>query len=148
MFTRRTRNQLRYRSARTALLALAAAGLWACSAAPPAAVPRVFFTAPADDATVASPLRVTMGAENFTVEPAGEVKAGAGHLHIMVDADCLAAGQVIPNDETHLHFGKAQLEADLTLAPGAHTLCLQAADGAHTALAGEGMTHIINITVE
>ncbi len=120
--------------------------LGACAS--PAASPRVFFASPAAGASVSSPVHVTLGAENFTVEPAGAVKAGAGHLHIMVDTDCLAAGQVIPNDATHLHYGKAQLEADLELAPGAHTLCLQAADGAHTALSGAGMTQTITITVE
>jgi hypothetical protein len=130
------------------LFALLVAGLATGCAGNPNPAPRVFFTAPADGSTVRAPIRVTFGAENFVVEPAGEVKAGAGHLHVMVDTDCLPAGQVIPNDETHLHFGKAQLEADLDLAIGAHTLCLQAADGAHTALAGDGLTHIIRITVE
>lgn len=110
--------------------------------------PRVYFTAPADGATVASPLLVTMAAQNFAIEPAGEVKQGAGHLHIVVDGPCIAAGEVVPNDETHLHYGKAQVEAELTLAPGAHTLCLQAADGAHVALPGDGMTQVINLTVE
>jgi hypothetical protein len=130
------------------LTSLLVAGLLAAcgGGAEPAA--RVFFTAPADGSTVSGPVHVTLGAENFTVEPAGEVKAGAGHLHIMVDTDCLPAGTVIPNDANHLHYGKAQLEADLELAPGPHTLCLQAADGAHTALAGEGLTHVIRITVE
>jgi hypothetical protein len=51
-------------------------------------------------------------------------------------------------DDTHLHFGHGQLEAELELAPGAHTLCLQAADGAHVALAGAGMTQEIAVTVE
>jgi hypothetical protein len=109
---------------------------------------RVLFTSPADGATVSSPVKVTMGAVNLIVEPAGEVKAGAGHLHIMVDTDCLAAGQVVPKDDTHLHYGKGQLEAELVLSPGTHTLCLQAADGAHIALAGEGMAQRITITVK
>ena len=130
------------------LTALLVAGLaTACAgSADPAA--RVFFTAPADGATVTSTVHVTWGAENFIVEPAGAVKSGAGHLHLMVDTDCVQPGQIVPNDATHLHYGKAQLEAELDLAPGPHTLCLQAADGAHTALAGAGMTHVIKLTVE
>ncbi len=122
--------------------------LSACASTSPAAAPRVFFTNPADGAIVASPVRVTLSAEQFTVEPAGEVKAGAGHLHIMVDTACVAPGQIITKDEQHLHYGQGQLEADLELAPGAHSLCLQAADGAHTALSGAGMTQTITITVE
>ena len=118
-------------------------------AAQPAAAPRVFFAEPQDGATVAAPVKVVMAADGFIVEPASEtVTAGHGHLHIMVDTDCVAAGQGVPKDETHLHFGQGQLEAELDLKPGAHTLCLQAADGLHVALPGDGMTQMIAITVE
>ena len=131
----------------------------ACAPAAPAAAPaaepaasagpRVFFVEPADGATVASPLKVVMAAEDFIVEPASEiVTEGRGHLHIMVDTPCVEAGQGVPKDETHLHYGKGQLEAELELAPGAHTLCLQAADGLHVALPGDGMTQTITVTVE
>ena len=108
---------------------------------------RVFFTNLNDGDTVDSPVTVQWSAENFTIEPAGEVRAGAGHLHIMVDADCVAAGQIVPADDNHLHYGKAQTEATLELTPGEHTLCLQAADGAHSALAGDGATQVVTITV-
>lgn len=108
---------------------------------------RVFFTNINDGDTVDSPVTVQWSAESFTIEPAGEVKAGAGHLHIMVNADCIASGQIVPADDTHLHYGKAQTEATLELAPGEHTLCLQAADGVHTALAGDGLVQVITITV-
>jgi hypothetical protein len=110
--------------------------------------PRVFFAAPQNGADVGSPLLVKMQAENFIIEPAGEVRAGAGHLHILVDTDCIAPGQGIPNDDNHLHYGKAQTEAEIALTPGEHTLCLQAADGNHVALAGAGMTQTIAVTVE
>lgn len=117
-------------------------------AAPAAGQARVFFTSPSDGATVTSPVKVAMGAENFVIEPAGKVKAGAGHLHIMVDTDCVAAGEVVPADAAHLHYGKGQLEAELALLPGTHTLCLQAADGAHIALVGAGMTQKITLSVK
>lgn len=110
--------------------------------------PRVAFVSPADGATVSSPVHVTLTAENFSIEPAGEVKAGAGHLHIAVDANCVTAGEVIPKDAQHLHYGQGQLEADLELSPGTHTLCLQAADGAHTALNDAGLRQSITLTVE
>ena len=90
-----------------------------------------------------------MAADNFVVEPASEtVTDGHGHLHIMVDADCVAPGQGVPKDETHLHYGQGQMEAELELAAGEHTLCLQAADGLHVALAGDGMTQTISVVVE
>ncbi len=66
----------------------------------------------------------------------------------MVDADCITVGQVIPKDDQHLLYGKGQLEAELALTLGTHTLCLQAADGAHFALDGAGMTQKITITVK
>lgn len=110
--------------------------------------PRVFFVEPSDGASLAAPVRATMGAESFNIEPAGEVRAGAGHLHIMVDTACLPAGQVIPKDGAHLHFGDGQMEAELSLPPGVHRLCLQAADGAHIALDGDGLRHEITVTVE
>ncbi len=128
------------------LIATLALLLAACAS--PGTAPRVFFVSPADGATVASPVHVTLGTERFTVEPAGAVKPGAGHLHIMVDTACVAAGSVIPKDTQHRHYGQAQLAADLELTPGQHTLCLQAADGAHTALAGDGLTQQIKLTVK
>lgn len=135
------------RSALAVVLLLLVAGLSA-RAASGAGQARVFFTSPSDGATVTSPVKVTMGVENFLVEPAGPVKAGAGHLHIMVDTECGAAGAVVPADAAHLHYGKGQLEAELALLPGTHTLCLQAADGAHIALAGAGMKQKITLTVK
>ncbi|MDX1663412.1 MAG: DUF4399 domain-containing protein [Candidatus Promineifilaceae bacterium] len=128
-----------------ALLALLAV---ACAPQAPADTPRVFFAEPANEAAVASPVTVRMGAESFVVEPAGEVREGAGHLHIMVDTPCVAAGEAVPKDEAHLHFGQGQTEATLELDAGTHTLCLQAADGAHVALEGPGMTQELTVTVE
>lgn len=109
---------------------------------------RVFFTNLSDGATVSSPLKVTMGAENFAIQPAGEIVDGTGHLHITVNAECTPVGEVVVNDETHLHYGKGQMEAELALPPGQHTLCLQAANGAHIALPGEGMTQKVTVTVQ
>lgn len=127
------------------LLVGAVAAMLAACAAP---APQVKFTAPQNAATVASPVKLAWAAENFRVEPAGAINAGAGHLHVMVDTPCVPAGQVVVNDATHLHFGKAQMQAEVPLTPGTHTLCLQAADGAHVALAGPGMTQQISITVQ
>jgi hypothetical protein len=96
--------------------------------------PSVAFLEPANDAQVTSPVTVKLAAYNFTVEPAGVVHPDAGHLHVMVDVPCLAAGEVIPKDAQHVHLGMGQTETQLTLVPGPHTLCLQAGDGEHHAL--------------
>ncbi|MGH8999714.1 MAG: DUF4399 domain-containing protein [Acidimicrobiia bacterium] len=106
----------------------------------------VEITSPADGDEVPSPVTVEMDATNFTIEPAGDgaVNEGAGHFHLMVDTECVAEGEVIPSDDTHKHFGTGATEAELELDPGEHTICLQAGDGAHTAL---DLTDEITITV-
>jgi hypothetical protein len=106
------------------------------STLPGAAAPVAFvkFLEPLDGAKLTGAVKLKMEATGFAIEPAGAVKQGAGHFHITVDGDCVATGQVIPKDDTHLHYGMGQTEAELTLAAGSHTLCLQAGDGAHTAL--------------
>ena len=119
--------------------------LAACSSA--GSEPQVSFQSPKNGDTVSSPLKVVMKAENFTIEEAGEVHQGAGHLHIIIDLPCVPAGEVILKDEQHVHFGDGRTEAELELASGKHTLCLQAADGTHTALEGQGLTHNIEVTV-
>ncbi len=129
----------------TALFFLFILGLTACTSS--SSDPKVSFQSPEDGATVSSPIPVIMQAENFIVEEAGEVHNGAGHLHIMIDTPCVTAGQVIPKDDNHWHFGDGSTEVDLELAAGTHTLCLQAADGTHVALAGNGMTQQITVTV-
>ena len=106
----------------------------------------VAFVSPKDAATVSAPVAVEMlAAPTITIEEAGEVREGAGHFHIMVDTDCVAAGQLIPADDGHLHFGDGSTKTELELEPGEHTLCLQAGDGAHTAF---GLTDEVTITVE
>ena len=113
-----------------------------------AAAPSVRFAEPADGATVSSPFDVAMEATGLVVEPSGEINEGAGHFHILVDTEFIAAGEVIPTDEQHLHYGKGQTAISLELAPGEHTLRLQFADGAHTALEGEAYRDTITVVVE
>jgi hypothetical protein len=107
------------------------------------ALPFATLTLPEAD-SLSTPLSVTMSAENIAIAVAGEAVAGEGHFHVMVDVPCVETGTIIPSDDSHLHFGEAQLEADLELTPGTHTLCLQVADGLHTAL---DITHVVSVTI-
>lgn len=105
----------------------------------------VSFGSPEDGDEVSNPVRVRMEAGGVTIEPASAgVHENAGHFHIMIDAECVEEGQVIPNDDAHRHYGMAQTEAELTLPPGEHNLCLQVGDGNHVALP---LTDTIEITV-
>jgi hypothetical protein len=88
----------------------------------PALPPSVVFTAPLDATTVGRPVEVTMAANHL---------ASGVHLHLMVDAPCVAEGHTIGKDQHHLHLGARETEAVLDLPPGKHTLCLQAGNGAH-----------------
>jgi hypothetical protein len=115
---------------------------------------RVFFVSPADGAVVRGPLvdgkvevKVEMGARGVAVEPAGEVKDGSGHHHVIIDAPRVERGVAVPTDDRHVHFGKGQTDAVIPLAPGRHELALQFADGAHRSY-GPALTSAITITVE
>jgi len=109
--------------------------------------PQVAFLQPEDGAEVGTTFTVSFAAMNVVVEAAGEVHEHAGHFHVLVDVPFVESGQIIPRDESHLHFGDGALSAEITLEPGEHTLRLQFADGAHMALEGDGYRDEIVVTV-
>ena len=100
----------------------------------------------ADGDSVDSPFRVEMGAVGMEVRPAGEMVVGTGHHHLLVDMDAMEAGALIPNDETHLHFGLGQTETDVELSSGTHRLTMQFANGGHFSY-GAGMSSSITLHV-
>ena len=108
---------------------------------------KVFFIEPTDGATVKSPVKIRMGLAGMSVKPAGTMEEGTGHHHVIIGPAGVEEGTVIPADETHIHFGLGQTEAEVELKPGEHKLTLQFADGAHTSY-GEGLASTITITVE
>lgn len=120
------------------LVVLVAAG---CSGGTSASV---FIDTPEDGARVESPVQLRMGADGFSLEPAGEAREGAGHLHLMIDTGCTPVGETIPDDETHRRLEDGSTQTVLELPAGEHTLCLQAGDGVHSAL---DLTDEITITV-
>jgi len=107
----------------------------------------VFFTSPANGETVSSTFKVGMGIEGMIVEPAGEVKEGYGHHHILINQTMWPEGEIIPPSDTTIHFGKGQTETELTLEPGDYTISLQFADGVHRSF-GESMATSIKVTVQ
>jgi hypothetical protein len=92
----------------------------------------VSIVSPADGATVPQTVVVKFAVKDISLAPAGDVTKNTGHHHLLIDVDELpAAGQPIPNDANHLHFGKAQTQAEVTLTPGKHTLQLELGDSGH-----------------
>ena len=101
-----------------------------------------------DGASVKSPFKVQFGVDGIKLDTAGPIVNGSGHHHLLVDAeDSIPSGTVVKKDSTHLHFGKAQTETQLTLAPGKHKLTLQYADGIHRSYGGQ-LAKSINVTVK
>lgn len=107
----------------------------------------VYFISPKDKSVLKAPVHVKMGVRGMKVEPAGLVREGFGHHHIIIDEGAMAEGEVIPMDKTHLHYGKGQEETHLGLQPGDHTLTLQFADGAHVSY-GPDWAKTITVTIE
>lgn len=108
----------------------------------------VYFISPDDGAVVTGPVTVRFGLRGMGVAPAGTVAGGTGHHHLVVDAPLPAAGQPIPNDARHLHFGKGQTETTLTLPPGRHTLQLLVGDHSHIPHDPVVASEVITITVK
>jgi Domain of unknown function (DUF4399) len=134
----------------TAMSVGAAAVLAGCAnpnMAPPGGGNGVYFIAPLDGATVSSPFTVKFGLVGMGIKPAGELAAGTGHHHLLINDTAMPAGQVIPANDTHIHFGKGQTETEVKLAPGTYKLTLQFADGYHQSYGSE-MSATITVTVK
>lgn len=115
-----------------AFAAVAVAATPALPAQPAPADARVYIISPVDGATTGRDVTVRFGLAGMGVAPAGVTKEHTGHHHLLIDVATLpAAGQPIPNDAQHKHFGGGQTETVLHLAPGTHTLQLELGDANH-----------------
>lgn len=110
------------------------------------AAERVYFESPADGATVTSPFKVKFGLEGMKIGPLGDMTDKTGHHHLIINSEAIKAGDTVPADEKHLHFGKGQTETDVTLPPGKYTLTMQFGNGAHQSY-GPAMSKTITVTV-
>ena len=110
---------------------------------------KVYFISPKNNATVKSPFKVKFGVKGIKIRPAGEApeEKTSGHHHLIVDGKPIAENEPIPSNETHIHYGQGQTEANLTLEPGKHTLTLQFGDGLHLSY-GEKLSSTIKIKVK
>jgi hypothetical protein len=109
---------------------------------------KVYFKNLKDGQTVASPFKVEMGVDGMKLDTAGAMEASSGHHHLLIDAgDSIPAGQIVPKNDQHKHFGKAQTSTDVTLPAGKHVLTLQFADGLHRSY-GSRLAATITVTVK
>ena len=115
---------------------------------------RVYFIAPADGATLASPVTVVFGLAGMGVAPAGTEKENTGHHHLLIDRPAFGSADPeevqygIPADDNHRHFGGGQTQVSVDLAPGTHTLQLVLGDLNHVPHVPPVMSEVITITVE
>jgi hypothetical protein len=122
-----------------ALLLLAGAGA--------ALAQNVSFAEPKDGATVGTTFKVRLDVKGLRLAPAGEAQAGAGHHHVLVNQEPVAAGEEIPFTRRHIHLNKGQSEIEITLQPGTYKLTAQAGDGTHKSL-GSTYSQTITVTVK
>ena len=114
--------------------------------------PRVFFVAPADgqEISVDIPVSFEFGAENFEIgavpETVEQIREGVGHYHLGVDAECLPAGEIVPQADPWIHFGDGSNTIDMSLEPGEHRFSVQMADDEHRTL--EGLCDTITVMLE
>jgi Domain of unknown function (DUF4399) len=140
------------------LLAAGFAGIALISTAPAQdskapADAKVYFVNIKDGDTVTSPVFVQFGLSGMGIAPAGvqgDAAVGTGHHHLLINSelkgDDLKAP--IPADAKHVHFGKGQTEARITLPAGRHTLQLMLGDWTHIPHDKPVMSERITITVK
>ncbi len=118
-------------------------------AAPAAA--SVHFVFPNEGSRVFEDFDAVFAGGNINVSPAGKPvtvtgSVVSGHHHIVVDGKSVAKGTPVAANETHIHYGKAQTQTRLKLAPGKHTLTMQFADLNHVSY-GADLSSTVNIEV-
>lgn len=128
----------------TALLMLTACAMPGKMAEP---AQSVSLLEPANGATVPTTFKVRFGVKGMAVAPAGEIVANSGHNHLLINQMPVKAGESVPFDEQHKHFGAGQTEAMITLPPGTYKLTSQFANGAHQSY-GAPMSASIQVTVK
>src|ERR1700730_19433743 len=93
----------------------------------------LYFVDLKDGATIPTKVVIRFGLRGMGIAPAGEDRENTGHHHLLIDAELPSLDHPIPNDANLLHFDAGETEAEITLAPGTHTLQLLLGDKDHIA---------------
>lgn len=109
----------------------------------------VYFIEPQDGATLEQSFTVKFGLKGMGVAPAGVAVQNTGHHHLLVDVSTLPAMNApLPMSDQVRHFGAGQTEAELSLAPGTHTLQLLLGDQNHVPHEPPVLSERITVTVK
>jgi hypothetical protein len=134
-----------------ALASALCAGTFAFAQVPRTKAPagaKVYIISPKDGAEVSTPVTVQFGLKGMGVAPAGVDAPDTGHHHLLIDTAPGDPNLPIANDATHMHFGKGQTEAQITLSPGKHTLQLELGDKVHIPHDPPVLSDKVTITVK
>jgi hypothetical protein len=101
----------------------------------------------ADGDTLTNPVAFAYEVSGMEVEPAGEVNAGKGHHHLLINHSYTPKGEALPADSTHIHYGGGQTADTLELPAGKHALTMQFADGYHRSY-GKQMSKTVKVYVK
>jgi hypothetical protein len=129
---------------------LSTATLATAGETPAPADAKVYFINIKDGDTVTSPVLIRFGLSGMGIAPAGTEMENTGHHHLIIDEkiEGEALNEAIPVDEHHMHFGKGQTEATVTLPKGKHTLQLVLGDWSHVPHKSPVMSDVITVNVE
>jgi len=109
----------------------------------------VFILEPQNNAEVSSPLTIKFGIRNMTVAKAGDKTEFSGHHHLLINVTELPAlNAPLPATDKIIHFGGAQTETTIELAPGQHSLQLLLGNYAHIPHNTPILSEKITITVK
>ena len=131
----------------TALMTTLASGSANATAAPANAYCYIGWPTDGQIVVANKPFRVWFGLRNMGVAPKGVTFNNTGHHHLLIDTVPPPAGEPIPSDRNHLHFGAGETETTLELPPGKHTLQLLMGDENHVPHTPPVMSKPITITV-
>jgi hypothetical protein len=108
--------------------------------------------APADGATVSSPVTVVVSPSAGTMTTAVQgggmnVEAGS-HLHLIVDAPLPKPGTAVPMDAQHIHLMHGESKVTVPLTPGRHTLQLLMGAPGHLVPQNPQTSDVVTINVK
>jgi hypothetical protein len=107
--------------------------------------------APADGATVSSPVTVVVspsaGAMTTAVQGGGMNMEAGSHLHLLVDSPLPKPGSAVPMDARHIHLMHGESKVNVPLAPGRHTLQLLMGAPGHLVPPNPRVSEIVTINV-
>ncbi len=109
----------------------------------------IFFVNLSDGDIVSSPFLIEFGLEGMDVVPAGTEQEFSGHHHLLINQDDLPTLDMsIPSDSVHVHYGKGQTSAELSLPAGEHTLQIVLGNHLHIPHDPPVVSEKITITVQ